>query len=158
MKFERPAATLEKVNPTTKEKDLPNMVKITNKAIDPENNKDGVIFTFNASEFEYPQVESHAEFYEFCGGEDKALVIINGFIRDDSLKAGKDKIRLSETGSEDDIKAAGLAETRNFNYLITSTISAAEAKQKFSDLRMLAQDSTLTPEQLAEKVRAMFGA
>ena len=98
------------------------------------NVKPGHTFVIPAPQFEYPQYDTVAEFFDDCGGEDKALSILNGMKRDAALDAGKQKIRTTVTGSKQDIIAAGLKAVKEHNFLVTESISAKEAKDLLTSL------------------------
>jgi hypothetical protein len=133
-----------------------NIVKITNKKLDPASEK-GTIFEIPADRFEYPQVESLDEAVQIAGSSDRLLEVINDHLRDDSVGEGKNSIRMATTGTIDDIILAGLSKTKNFTWVETAKVSAAEAKEKFGNLAALVKEKNLSNDELAEAVRKMLG-
>lgn len=119
------------------------------------NPKPGFTFEIPATEFEYGQYETINEFYEDCGGEEKALAVLNTFKRDAALDAGKQKIRTTVTGSRSDILQAGLAATKNHNFLVSTELSASKSKDILLSLGGNLKD--MDAEEIKKKLLAGLG-
>ncbi len=154
MKFANPAAFLEKKDAEGNK--TPNIYKITNRTLEPDN-EDGVKIEVPAERFVYPQIESYEEFVQLCGSEERAIEVLNNHLRDDALIEQKNRIRLASSGEIDDIIKAAIESGKNFNYVETAKVTAAEAKQAYSELRELASKSDLSDAELAALVRAKMG-
>lgn len=140
--------------PALNAKKEPNTVEITNRKIDPTS-ETGKKFVIPAEKFVYPQVETDEERIQICGGAENALAVFNDFLRDEAMKVAKDKIRIATSGSDDDIIAAGIEAGKSVTFIEQARITASEAKEKFSELRTLALDGSLSDAELAAKIRAM---
>lgn len=138
-------------------KQLPNIVKISNQTLKPEQ-EEPTVFEIPAEKFIYPQVESQEEMVTICGTMENLIDTFNDVLRDASTSESKNSIRMAKTGEPADIIEAAILKGKNFTFVASERISAAEAKEKFSELRNIAKTEGLTDAELAAKVRAMLGA
>lgn len=143
--------------PALTSKKEPNVVEITNRKLHPDS-ETGDKFTIPAERFIYPQVESADEMAQICGGAEQLLAVFNDHLRDAAVTEAKNSIRMASSGAEEDIVNSGIEKGKNFTFVETQKITAAEAKERFSELRTLASQTNLTDEELAAKVRALLGA
>lgn len=155
MRFLNLPALLNKKD--AEDKQLPNIVKISNTVLKPDN-EDPTKFEIPAEKFTYPQVDSQEEMVQICGGQENLLDTFNDFLRDAAITEAKNSIRMAKTGDMSDIVEAGILKGKNFTFVASERITAAEAKEKFSELRNIAKTEGLTDAELAAKVRAMLGA
>lgn len=142
-----------KALPEKKENGKDNVIRITNTALDEEN---PTVFEIPGTRFEYPFPETEEEMYQLCGGRDKLLVVFRDHIRDDSVNAGKTKIRVAATGTSDEIIASGLKETKEFTYIESTKVTASEAKSIVSRLQSLASED-ISEEELGRRVLKELG-
>lgn len=139
--------------PALNSKKEPNIIEITNAKIV----EGGQKFTIPAERFEFAEYDTIQEFVQECGGEDAARAIINEFKKADAVNAGKNKIRTATSGTEEEIIAAGLAATRSHSFAAAERITAAEAKEKLTNLKEIVAAGNLSEADLAAAVKKMLG-
>lgn len=154
MIFASPSATLEKKD--DKDQNLPNVIKITNRSLD-ETAEDGIKFEIPAAEFEYPQAENDEDRIQLCGGAENALKVFNKMLATDALSLAKTKIRIAASGSKEEIVASAKLACKNFTYVEETTLTAAEAKNRVSELRAIAARGDLTNDELAAMFKKSLG-
>ena len=91
----------------------------------PENGK-GVTYNIPAELFQYQKYDALAEFITDCGGEDKALVIVNDFKRDESCNAGKALLRTSTNKDTNALINSALSAVKSHSFEEAAKIDAKE--------------------------------
>lgn len=98
------------------------------------------------------------EFVVNAGSKVRALEIINDATRDAALYEGKSHIRLYDQKTEDvqSVVNVGLKKSREFTWKATERVTVKEFKNALDEMR--GSLDSLTPEQIAERVKKLLGA
>lgn len=91
----------------------------------PENKK-GLTFNLPAKLIQFNQYESLPEFVADCGGEDKALVIVNDFKREASADAAKMEIRTTTNKDVNAVVKSALSAAINHTFQEAAKLDAKE--------------------------------
>lgn len=120
----------------------------------PENKK-GFTYKIPAENFQFNQYDALAEFIADCGGESKALEIVNDFKRDSACDAAKAILRTSTNKDTNAVvkNALGAALTHSFEE--AAKIDAKEFAAFGRDLQ--ANIEKMSPEEVMEAVKKQLG-
>lgn len=123
-------------------------------AVKPDSGK-GITLELPPALLGYNQYDSMAEFVTDCGNDAKALTIVNEFKRSASLDAAKATIRTTTNKDINAVVTAALASAIGHTFQETEAITGKEAKDMLNELK--ADAANLSPDDLAAKLKAMFG-
>lgn len=115
----------------------------------------GTIIEVPAQLFGYNEFESLSEFVADCGGEEKALEMVNDFKRGAALDDAKVAIRTTTNVDIDSVVASAIKAALDHTFSGANKISGREAKEIVNDLRATA--ANLTDAELAAQVRKLMG-
>ena len=121
----------------------------------PVEDGEGCTIEIPAELFGYNEFESLAEFIADCGGEEKALEMVNDFKRSASLDDAKTAIRTTTNVDIDSVVSAAIKSAAEHTFSGANKLSGREAKEIVSDLR--AKAANLSDAELAAEMRKILG-
>lgn len=120
----------------------------------PENGK-GVTYNLPADLFQFNAYDSVAEFLTDCGGEEKALAILNDFKRDESCSAGKALLRTSTNKDTNALIKSALSAVRSHSFEEAAKI---DAKEFVAFGRNLQENlDSMSPEEVVAALKKQLG-
>lgn len=151
--------------PATDSKEQPRHEKITNtkitKRTDDKGNAVPFLFEIPAEQFQYPQFDTLQEAVNDATSEEKLVSFINEAVAARAVSRAKNAIRnatestVGNAGNYADVVEKGLNISKTFTINEPDELSTKQKATTLDELAQAAKSGSLTPEQIAEQLKAL---